>query len=151
MSNQTTNKELWSFLGEFVMDGERKRFKFNSPTYYQQMIQKAPLGKKIHVTFSTKVPTRSQQQLRYYWVVINLICEHTGYEPLELHDWIMREKFGTSEVTIRDKTHHVRRSIADVAKMKKYEAVELIEYTLQLAADLDVRLPTMAELGYIQN
>lgn len=50
-------------------------------------------GKSVDVTVATKGRKRSNQQNRYYWSVpVQLISEHVGYTPDEVHE-ILKEMF----------------------------------------------------------
>jgi hypothetical protein len=151
MKQGATLHEEFNALGTIVMENDRKRLALKSPAYYQHSLNRIPIGKDVTVTLSTKKSTRSQQQLRYYHVLVQMVSDHTGYTHDEVHDFVMRSRFGTKQVTLNGKTVEVRRSISNAAKMPKYECVELIEYVIALCDDLSIRVPTMEELGYIQN
>lgn len=142
-------KALFTVLGEVQMDGEKKKFAFSSPDHYHQLIRSLPVGKKLGVTFEEYKPTRTSSQLAYHWVLIGYLAEHTGHTKEEMHDYVMRQKFGTKEVTVLGKTEQVRRSIADMAKMPLSDCVELIEFDLALCSGLEIRVPTKTELGYL--
>jgi hypothetical protein len=44
------------------------------------------------VTIERAKRTRSDDQNRYYWgVVVDILSEHTGYEPEEMHEWLKAE------------------------------------------------------------
>lgn len=147
----TTNKELFTIIGQFKeVDGEH-RFVPSSPTYFRTASRRAPLGKPVAVTFSTKVPTRSQAQLRYHWVLVGYIAEHTGYTKEEVSDLVLRNKFGVKTITINGLSSQVRQSISEIARFPKMQMMELIEYDLEIARELGVHVPTMEELGFIPN
>lgn len=138
-------------LGTVVLDGERKRIQLNSPAYYQTALKRLPVGQKVTISVTTKQATRSQSQLRYYHVIINLLCDHTGYDHDEMHDYVMRAKFGTKTIRLNGQTIEVRRSISNSAKMSMSDMVELIMYAQELCADVGIVIPTPEELGYITN
>lgn len=137
-------------IGTVVFD-TKKRIALKSPAYYQQCVDRLPAGQEVTVTVSTKKATRSEQQLRYYWVLMGLLSDHTGHEPEELHDYTMRAVFGSKLIVLNGKALHVRKSISNAAMMPKYEAQRVLEYVLELCADLGVHVPTLEELGYLPN
>lgn len=138
-------------LGTVILDGERKRIQLNSPAYYQTALNRLPIGGKVTISVTTKQATRSQSQLRYYHVIINLLSDHTGYLHSEMHDFVTSAKFGTKMISLNGKTIEVRRSIANSAKMSTSDMVELIHYAQELCADLGIVIPTPEELGYCTN
>lgn len=144
-------KEQFTSLGTVVETENGKKIQLKSTAHYQTQVNKLPVGKEVHIDVSTKIPTRSQQQRRYYFVLVGYVADHTGFTKDELHSWIMIEKFGTKTVTVNGKTHEVRQSISDVAIMTSFQCMELIDYVLELAGDLGVNVPTQEELGFISN
>src|SRR3990167_9556750 len=101
MKKSKTIKEIFTVLGSIgttkvkTERGEFTRHTFipNSQDYMRDRLNKIPVGRKISVTFSEEIPTRSQMQLAYHWVLCTLISEHNGDTPDEIHDFIMRLKF----------------------------------------------------------
>ena len=147
--SSTTNKKIFSCIGEFRdMEGRRK-FVPDSAPYYVDRCSKMPLNKKFSCDFTTKIPTRSEAQLDYHWVLCTYISEHTGFTDREVHDFMMRKVFGTKIIKIGNYQTEVRESISDRAKLPKYMAVDLVSADLELCAELEIRVPTKKELGYI--
>lgn len=150
-------KEIFSVLGEIgetevtTDRGTYKRHTFipASQPYMRDRLNKIPLKKKVSVTFFDDIPTRSQQQLAYHFVLLTLISEHTGDSVKDLHDGIMRIKFGTKKIKIMEKEVEVRKSIANDANMPKHKAQELIDFDLEVCKFLELRVPTKSELGYV--
>lgn len=148
--SRTTNKEIFSIIGEFRDDPERgRRFIPDSAPYYHDRCSKQQLNKKYTATFSTKIPTRSESQLAYHFVLCEYISEHTGFTVSETHELLMREKWGTKNITIGKITQNVRESIADIAKFPLPKMVEQITFDLEVCQDLEIRVPSKKELGYI--
>lgn len=145
----TTRQELFTALGEVVVVDGRKKLELKSPAYFQSQIAKAPVGKKLAVTVAEDKATRSRQQLAYYWILVKYIADECGYTTAECHDALMRLKFGTTTVRLGEHTVEVRKSISDIARMPKYEAVELIDYALEVCTELGIHVPTREELGYL--
>lgn len=100
------------------------------------------------MTLDFKKPTRTEQQLRYYWVIVGLISEYTGNTEEELHEALMILKFGTKEVKLGKDLVNVRQSISNSARFEKQKMAELIEFALEKAQELEIRVPTRQELGY---
>lgn len=145
---KSKDKTLFTVLGEIkVVDG-KKRFVTKSRAYFDTMLDKAPFGKIISCTFSAKIPTRSQAQLAYHWILMRFISEHSGYEIEEVHDAVMRMKFGTKKVNLANRTVEVRKSISDKAEMPKSDCVELINFDLEICRELGIKVPKPNDLGY---
>lgn len=142
-------KELFTILGSIVFNEGRKRFLPKSPDHMQICINRMNVGDEVAVSFSKKKLARSQSQLNYHFALLGLLSDHTGYTTEELHDFVMRAVFGEKMVTLRNRTFAVRRSVAERASMPKDEMAELIEYDLATCADLDIRVHTKEELGYL--
>jgi hypothetical protein len=145
----STNKECFAIIGEFRDQEGRRRFCPDSPAYYNDRCAKQPLSKKYTATFSTKIPTRSQSQLAYHFVLCEYISEHTGFTVSETHELLMREKWGTKLIKIGKYSQSVRESVADIAKFPLAKMMEQINFDLSVCADLEIRVPSKRELGYV--
>jgi hypothetical protein len=155
---RNSKKEQFSVVGEFHqstrinkngVEVPQKKFAFASPEFYFQECNKQPVGRKYSVIFTTDLPTRSDQQLRYHWILCDYLAKHCGYSKDEVHDVVMRQKFGTRKIKIGNVIQEVRKSISNNAKMSKSDVVFLIDYDLQLCQELEINIPSMAELGYL--
>lgn len=131
------------------MIGDKKRFVAHSPVYLNQKIASLPLDKEIELKFSVHKASRTRSQLAYHWVLMGLISVHTGYTEAEMHDWVVRAKFGTKKIRLGELTMEVRRSISDVGAMTNQEASDLIDFDMRLCQSIDIHIPTMSELGYM--
>lgn len=149
MSKVATRKELFTVLGTVVVADGRKRFLPMSPGHLQTRMQSLPQGKKLAATFYDTVATRSGSQLAYYHILVQYIADECGYTHDECHDALMRLKFGTKTIELAGRSVEVRRSVSDAARMPKYEMVELVEYALEVCAELGIYVPTREELGYL--
>lgn len=141
-----------SFTFEIVNDKGEKRAKIIASDYYKHFIKtKTQVGMKgtMHLTF--KKPTRTEQQLRYYWVLVGMLASECGYTSEEMHEWLMIMKFGTKKVTVNGITKEVRKSISNSARMTVGEVMELIDFTLEKCFELNVIVPSKESLGYIDN
>jgi len=144
----TKSKEFFHIIGEFKDVEGKRRFIPNSPKYYRYQCSKMPLSKQFCVKFTANTGSRSSNQLRYYWCLLGLISDHTGHTSEELHDFVMRAKFGTKTIKIGNLEQEIRMSIADDAHMTTSDCVELIMFTLEICRDLEIVVPSKEELGY---
>ena len=142
-------KEAFSVLADVVLVDGKKKVKMKSPDHYEQSVQRLPVGRKIAVTVEEYTPTKSQSQHNYYWALLGYLADYSGHEPAELHDAIMRRKFGTKQIVVGELKETVRKSISNAAKFPKGDMIELIEEVLELCRKLDIHVPTKEELGYL--
>lgn len=123
-----------------------------SRPYYQHFINtKTKVGDIGSMELTFKKSSRTEQQLRYYWVIIGLIAAHTGYTSEEMHDALMIIKWGVKEINILGQTIKVRKSISNKAKFPKINMIDQIEFALEKARELEIKVPTREELGYLPN
>lgn len=149
MAEKTTEKEMFTILGQFHDTKSGRKFIPTSPKYYRDRCSHMPLNKQFAVKFTTKIPTRSEFQLRYHFVLMGYIADYTGDRVEEVHDAIMRDKFGTKKIKIGEIVQEVRPSVSDKALFPKGYMVELISYDLEICHRLGIYVPTMEELGYV--
>lgn len=147
---KSARKELFVVLGDAQLVDGKKRFVPTSKKYLDHGISKLPLGKTIELKFSVTQPTRSSSQLAYHWVLMGLLSEHTGFTKEELHDAVVRLKFGTKKVYLgKGRIIEVRKSVSDNAKMPLQQMSDLIEYDIELCKEMEIVIPTPEELGYM--
>lgn len=142
-------KTIFSAIGTIEIEGQKKRLRLNSPDHWQHYINQLFEGKKYGISVSEYKASRSKSQLAYYWVILGYLGDYTGYTPEELHDAIMRQKFGVKHVSLGGIEQDVRKSIADSARFPTSDMVELIHEVLQIAHKLGVIIPSKEELGYL--
>lgn len=124
---------------------------FSRPYYQHWLNNNTKEGDIGTMQLTLKKPSRSGAQLRYYAVIVGLIGENTGHTWEEVHESLMVLKFGTTKIKIGKDLVDVRKSVSDRARLPKGDMVELIEFALQKAAELEIKVPTRTELGYISN
>lgn len=123
-----------------------------APAHYRQYLKtKTRTGDKGTLYLSFKKPTRSEQQLRYYWVLIGYLAEYTGFTEDEVHDALMKLKFGTKTIQIGNDRVEVRKSISNSARFPKSDMLELIDFAMEKCMEFDIHVPSAQELGYITN
>jgi len=141
-----------SFQFKIVGKEGKKTVALLSRAYYQHFLNtKTKEGDTGTLTITLKKPTRSEQQLRYYAVLVGLIADNCGYTWEEMHDALMKLKWGTKKVKIGNDIVEVRKSISNSARFKKTDMIEQIEFTMEKCFDLDIKVPSKQELGYIDN
>lgn len=144
-----TRKAVFTAIGTVEITGQKKKMRLNSPQHWQAMIQKLTPQKRYGISVEEYKAARSRSQLNYYWVLLGYLGDHTGYVPEELHDALMRAKFGVKTVRIGPIEQTVRKSIANIARFPKSDMVELITQVLEICESLEIKVPTKEELGYL--
>jgi len=142
---------LGTAIGTVELVDGKKRVKLRSPEHWQAIVSRLTVGGEYALTIEGLRKSRSQQQLRYYWALLGYLADYSGHEVTELHDAIMRQKFGVKQVVVGSVKETVRRSIADVARFPKEDMVELIDEVLRICQDCGVRVPSKEELGYLRS
>lgn len=141
-----------SFTFKIVKKDGKNTIALSSRQYYQHFLNtKTKDGDSGTLTITLAKPTRSDSQLRYYAVLVGLIADYTGNTWEEMHDALMILKWGTKKVKLGKETVNVRKSISNGARFKKVDMIEQIEFALEKCFDLDIKVPTKQELGYIDN
>ena len=150
-------KDLFTVLGEIGKvkdkDGfDRKRFIPNSPAHLLAVQNRLPLKKKLVCTFAEDVMTFNDGQRDYFFVLTGYLAEHTGYTKNELYVVSIEECFPEEcyDKVINGKTHHFRPSISDIGRMSMAKMSKLVDYAYQQCVANDIRVPTKAELGYVE-
>lgn len=135
--------------GSIELVNGKKSVKLNY-TSYQRNLDQFKVGEKVSVTIDNERVTASEQQRRYlFGVVYAILSDHTGYDKDELHDWAMRQHFGTKKVKVGSIIKETRRSWTTLAK---HEGVEMIDWLIRFSAvELGCHIPSPEEAGYISN
>lgn len=100
---------------------------------------------EVLVTVSRKRATRSTQANRYYWgVVVELLSEHTGYTPDEVHE-LLKSRFIPKKLAVVDGNGEVKGEFViggTTTSMNKLEFGEFCESIRRWAAEeLGVVIP----------
>lgn len=143
------SREIFTAFGLVGLFDGQKRFIPKSSQYVRACMSRIATGKKVTMTISETGAIRSDSQLRYHWVLMGFLADHTGFSKDEMHDAVMRLKFGEKEINLGGRKVMVRKSMSKEARLAKFEAVDLITYDLELCAEMDIRVPTAQELGYL--
>lgn len=113
--------------------------------HFDQQIAQMKEGWEVEVAVKRRRATRSQQQNAYYWgVVVELISEHTGYSPDEVHD-LLKALFIPKRLAVQDGNGEIHGEIViggSTRQMNKVEFGEYMETIRRWAAEtLDVVIP----------
>ena len=141
-----------SFQFKIAKVNGKKTVELLSRPYNQQFLDnKTKEGDVGTLIITLKKPTRSEQQLRYYAVLIGFIADYTGYTWEECHDALMKLKWGTRKIKIGKDVVEVRKSISNGARFAKIDMIEQIEFAMEKCLDLGITVPSKYELGYTDN
>jgi hypothetical protein len=102
-------------------------------------------GWQVELTVKRLRATRSQAQNQFYWgVVVQLLSEHTGYTPDEIHD-LCKCKFIPKRLAICDGNGVIQDEIVLGGSTRKMNAIEFGEYLDNIktwaAESLDIVMP----------
>lgn len=112
---------------------------------FDQQIAQLKEGWQLEVSVKRLRATRSLQQNAYWWgVCVQLVSEHTGYTPEEIHD-IAKQMFIPKRLAVQDGNGEIKGEFVvggSTREMNKLEFGEFIERFRQWAAEtLDVVIP----------
>lgn len=100
---------------------------------------------EVVITIEPRKAARSQQQNRWYWgVIIDLLSEHTGFSPEEMHE-VCKAQFLPKKLAVADGNGVIHGEFViggSTTKLNKLEFGEYCERIRQWAAeDLGVVIP----------
>lgn len=100
---------------------------------------------EVRVTVARQQATRSGQQNRWYWgVIVELLSEHTGYSPDEIHE-VLKAKFLPKRLAIADGNGEIRGEFViggTTTRLTRVEFGEFCEAVRRWAAEeLHVVIP----------
>ena len=95
-------------------------------------------GQKVEIVVRKRRSKRSDQQNRYYWgVVVQILADHCGYSPEEMHEALKEKFLGTQE---RDE--HGLIKMRSTAVLSKDEFVRYTNEVMRWAAEnLTIYIP----------
>lgn len=104
---------------------------------------------EVLVTVARARATRSLSQNAWYWgVIVELISEHTGYTPDEVHE-LLKAKFIPKKLAVQDGNGEIKGEFViggSTQKLNKLTFGEYCEAIRQWAAqDLDIVIPDPVE------
>lgn len=109
-----------------ILDSPAKRDKV------VKWLSQIPVEECLELTLRPYKPTRSQEQNRRYFLILEKIAEHTGHGKDELHDFFKAKFLGMQETEVAGETVTHQRSSAKL-KVKDFleysEKVEMFAIT----------------------
>lgn len=116
---------------------DKGKLHLNNQMEFLNQVKQHP-DKNVYLTVSEDKPMRSNNQNRYYHgVVLQLLCDYTGYTTEEMHE-ILLDKFAEKkELKIKDETHLVSK------RSHKMKTDEFEKFTEQ------IRIWAVSELGVV--
>jgi hypothetical protein len=100
-----------------IIDGPLKRERA------VQWLSRIPVDEVMELTLKAYKPTRSQQQSRRYWLLVDKVAEHTGYDPADLHEIFKAKFLGAEEKELNGE------KITTVKSSAKLRVNEFREYS----------------------
>lgn len=119
-------------------DGKRK-LKLNSPDYFQGVLETLPIGKPLTFWFDLKLPVRSIQQNRFYFLYLGIIANDIGNDVADLHS-LFKGKF-LSDGIVEVLGEKVRR-IKSTTKLSKND---FTEYLMDIENLVGIKIPSTAD------
>ena len=112
---------------------------------FDQQIGQMKEGWQLEVSVKRLRATRSLAQNAFYWgVVVEVISEHTGYTPEEVHEFL-KAMFIPKRLAVTDGNGEIKGEVViggSTRKMNKLEFGEFMESIKRWAAtELDVFIP----------
>ncbi|HMU69193.1 MAG TPA: hypothetical protein PKC38_04260 [Chitinophagales bacterium] len=99
-------------------------------------------GKSIEITVRRKKKHRSVQQNRYYWLVVTMLSDYTGFTKDEMHA-ILRSKFLRAE-KVNEDTGVVYEYVKSTTELTTVEYEEYLDDVRRFAAqefNMNVPMP----------
>lgn len=97
-------------------------------------------GRSVEIIIREKKKHRSAQQNRYYWLIVSMLSDHTGFTREELHA-ILKKRFLSTEKVFED-TGAVYEYIRSTTELSTVEYEEYLESVRRFAAeDFDMVIP----------
>ena len=99
-------------------------------------------GKSIEITVRRKKKHRSVQQNRYYWLVVTILSDYTGFTKDEMHA-ILRSKFLRAE-KVNEDTGVVYEYVKSTTELTTVEYEEYLDDVRRFAAqefNMNVPMP----------
>ena len=125
---------------------ENGKFNFSEPSKFRDHVAKFS-GQEIAVSVTKWRKPRSDNQNGYYWgCVIELLCEHSGYTPDEMHEAL-------KQLFLADKTLQIPkvRSTTDLNTLEFEEFLSKVRTWASLELQVNIPLPREYENQSISN
>lgn len=130
------------FGAEIVEKDGIRTLQYLHEQYYWTRVQKLPEG-KYTVTIDNNAPSRTRTQNNFLWgVVYPTICEETGNEIDDLHEWGKRKFLKPRTITVSGENIKIPGSTAKLSKS------DFAGYIARLEEWSGVAIPNPCEVGY---
>lgn len=97
-------------------------------------------GQSIEIIIHQKRKHRSVQQNRYYWLIVTMLSDQTGYTKEETHA-ILKSKFLRTE-KVNENSGAIYEYVKSTAELSTTEYMDYLESVRQFAAEeFDIQLP----------
>lgn len=121
------------------------RLKFHNRREFDEQVRRFRDGAQVEIAVTVRRASRSQKQNAYYWgVVVQIISDHTGYTPDEVHEFL-KMKFIPKRLAIQDHNGEVKDEFVlggSTRKMNTIQFGEFMEECRRFAAEtLDCYIP----------
>lgn len=101
-------------------------------------------GQSIEIIIHKKKKHRSVQQNRYYWLLMGMVSDHTGYTPDEVHA-ILKSKFLKVE-KVNENTGVVYEYIKSTTELSTVEYMDYLEDVRRFGSEeFGIYLPEPSE------
>ncbi len=117
---------------------EKHELVFSNKAYVRHHLSKWE-GKKVIVTVEKVHNKRSLNQNAYYWVILDIISNHTGHSADELHRLFKGIFLPRKMVVLNNKTYSLAGSTTELTKG------QFVEYLMRITAevaDMGIILPS---------
>lgn len=124
---------------------ERGKLFIRNRRGFDQQVAQLRDGLELELALTRRRATRSLPQNAYYWgVVVELLAEHTGYTPDEIHD-ICKALFIPKKLSVQDGNGEVVGQFVIGGSTRTLNKIEFGEYMESIrrwaAETLDVVIP----------
>ena len=111
---------------------------------FQKDIDSFKDGTELYIDVTDKKPSKTLQQIRYIYLLIGFIADHTGYTKEQMKTVVKEERKMFEDFGNRI-TNKILRRYESFANLNLEEAGNLIEYLLDLCEQLEIKVMSCEE------
>lgn len=131
---------------------QRGRLHLHNRRAFDDQVRQFREGAQVEIAVTIRRASRSVAANAWYWgVIIQVISEHTGYTPDEVHEFL-KAKFIPKRLAIANGNGEVVDEYVLGGSTRKMNTIEFSEYCTQIqqwaAETLDCYIPSPDERGY---
>lgn len=128
------------------------RLHFHNRRAFDAQVRQFREGAQVEIAVTIRRASRSLQANAWYWgCIVQLISEHTGYTPDEIHD-LLKAKFIPKRLALSDGNGEIVDEFVLGGSTRKLNTLEFSAYCESIrewaAQSLDVYIPDPNEHGY---